>query len=61
MKYASNLLSYESNIIDSIQESEDNLHDFEDEFEDSKENDYTKLKSQVSIEIKSHHTNWMNV
>ena len=60
MKQASNLVSYESNIIDSIQESEDNLENFEDESEDSKENDYTKPNSQVCIENGGHHTNWMN-
>ena len=61
MKKASNLVSYKSNIVDSIQESEDNLDNFEDKFEDSKENDYTKPNSQVSIENERHHTNWMNV
>ena len=61
MKEASNLLSYESNTIDSIQESEDNLDNFEDEYKDSKENDYTKPNSQVSIENERYHRNWMNV
>ena len=36
MKKVSNFVSYESNIVDSIQDSEDNLGNFEDEFEDSK-------------------------
>ena len=54
-----NLVSYESNIVDSIQESEDNLDNFEDEFEDSEENDSTKLNSQVNVENERHHTNCM--